>query len=120
MLGLTDFLIIASCVWVLVNVLEVLVTCQLWHPWWLDPLLENNVPINTLEPSIILNVFSTSAKAAQSLGQVLVEQARDQLTTSHRHIGWELVAADGNLPINVVGVRIIKWRISKLKISEKI
>ena len=59
-------------IWVLIKVLEIGVTGQLRNPWWLDLLLGDHVPVDTLEPDVLLDVFSSIDHAPKSLGEVLL------------------------------------------------
>ena len=65
MLRLFKFLLIIWLVRVLIKVLEVLIILEFRDPWRLDALLSNNAPVDSLEPTVRLQIFSSAAKAAE-------------------------------------------------------
>lgn len=52
---------------ILVEILKVSRACQLWHPWRLDFLCFDHVPVDTLEPLMLLDVLGGVDHASQSL-----------------------------------------------------
>ena len=98
-------------VWILIEVLEILFTRQLGDPWRLNAFLLDDVPVDTLEPGLILNVFGAAAQASQSLREILLQKTGDQRAARHRYIGGKFVVADGNALVDVVRICIIKRRV---------
>ena len=66
-------MLVVALIGILIKVLEILLTGELRDPWRLDPLLQYDIPVDSLEPWVILNVFCTSDQAAKSLREVLLE-----------------------------------------------
>lgn len=95
----------------MIEVLEVLVTRQLGDPWRLNAFLLDDVPVDALEPGLILDVFGATAQASQTLREILLQKTGDQRAARHRHIGGKFVVADGNALVDVVRICVIEWRV---------
>lgn len=111
MLALIYFFVVFRLVRVLIEVLEVLIARQFGDPWRLNALLLHDIPVNALEPGLLLDVLSAAAQAAQALREILLQQTGDQRAASHRDIGREFVIANRYALVNVVRVRIVERRV---------
>lgn len=62
---------------IFVEILKVCCARQFWHPWRLNFLLFNHVPVDSSEPNVCLYVFRGVYHAAETFGEILLEEAAD-------------------------------------------
>ena len=105
---------------VFVEVLEVLVGRQLGYPWRLNALLLDNGPVDAGKPRVFLNVISSTAQAAQSLGHVLLQQSGDEGPCHHGHVRRELVVANRDGLVDLIRIRVVERRVPEGCVREDI
>jgi len=108
-----DLFFVVLAVRVLVKVLEVLPIGQLWDPWRLNPLVLYDLPVNSLEPIDGFDVLAASAQTPKAFGKILLEQPSDECSCRNRDMVRELIVPHCNSSINIIGVLIVEWRVSK-------
>jgi len=106
-------LLVIFAIGVLVKVLEVLSICKLWNPWRLNSFVLYDLPVYSLEPIDCFDVFATSTKTSEALGQILLKKTCNQRSSSDRDVVGKLVVPNGNSSVNIIRVLIVERRISK-------
>jgi hypothetical protein len=79
---------------------------------WLEFPRKQVIEINVLEKPMSLNIFGSSLEISKSFRQVSSKQVLDQRLKVGVEPVWVLWLRIYNLPVNVHGVIVLKWRVA--------